>query len=199
MTDTLDTTFAALAIAAQVASVVVLAGLVAALGSPGVRGRLVGTWGALSQQATWAAWFVAAVATGGSMYFSEIANYLPCPLCWYQRIAMYPLAIILLVGALLRDRRAGLYALVFPLVGAGISIHHIYIEVNPDAESATCRAGIPCSTRWIDEFGYVTIPVMALSAFVLIALLSVVALLAGRRAGSDAATPGSGPAGTGRP
>ena len=54
--------------------------------------------------------------------------------------------------------------------------------VNPDAESATCQAGVPCSTRWIDEFGYVTIPVMALSGFVLIGLLLVVALIAGRRA-----------------
>lgn len=128
----------------------------------------------------WLAFLIAAVATGGSLYLSGGAGFTPCTLCWYQRIAMYPLAIILLVGALLRDRRVPLYAALFPVAGALISIYHIYIEVNPDKESATCRAGIPCSTRWIDEFGYVTIPVMALSGFVLIGLLLTVAFIAGR-------------------
>jgi disulfide bond formation protein DsbB len=192
--DTVDTTLAALAILAQVAAVLVTVGIVAAAVSPRARAALVGSWETLGHQATWLAWFVAAVATGGSLYLSEVADYVPCQLCWYQRIAMYPLAVILLVGALLRDRRVALYAAVFPVVGAAISAYHIYIEVNPDKESATCRMGVPCSTRWIDEFGYVTIPVMALSAFALIAVLMVVSFIAGRRAG-DADGPGSAGAG----
>jgi disulfide bond formation protein DsbB len=181
MTDTVDTTLAALAILAQVAAAGIVVAMVAALAGDRVRRGLVGSWGALSRQSIWVAWFVAAVATGGSLYLSEIAGYPPCQYCWYQRIAMYPLAAILLVGGLLRDRRAALYAAVFPVVGACISIYHIYIEVNPDKESAACRAGVPCATRWIDEFGYVTIPVMALSAFVLIGLLLAVSFIAGRR------------------
>ncbi len=190
MNDVLDSTLAALAILAQVATVLLVATMIAAAVNPRLRSSLVGSWGSLSRQSVWLAWGVAAVATLGSLYFSEIADYIPCRLCWYQRIAMYPLAIVLLVGALLRDRRVTLYAAAFPLIGAAISIYHIYIEVNPEAESAACRAGVPCSTRWIDEFGYVTIPVMALSGFALIGTLLVLASIAGRRA---AAGDGPGP------
>jgi disulfide bond formation protein DsbB len=194
MTEGVDTTLAALAILAQVAAVLIALAIVAAAVSPRARGALVGSWETLARQSVWLAWLVAAVAAGGSLYLSEIADYPPCQFCWYQRIAMYPLAVILLVGALLRDRRVSLYAAVFPLVGAAISIYHIYIEVNPDKEGAACRAGVPCSVRWIDEFGYVTIPVMALSAFSLIAVLLVVSFIAGRRAGGGAA-PGPAPGG----
>jgi disulfide bond formation protein DsbB len=180
--EVVDSTLAALAILAQISAVVVVALIVAVTVNPRARASFAGSWTTLSRQAVWLAWGVAAVATIGSLYFSEIADYLPCRLCWYQRIAMYPLAVVLLVGALLRDRRVTLYAAAFPLIGAAISIYHIYIEVNPEAESAACRAGVPCSTRWIDEFGYVTIPVMALSGFVLIGALLVLAAIAGKRA-----------------
>lgn len=190
MNSGVDTTLAALAILSQVAAVLVAGAIVAAVVSPRARSALVGSWFTLGRQSVWLAWLVAATATGGSLYFSEIADYVPCRLCWFQRICMYPLVVILLVGALLRDRRVSLYAAVFPLVGAAVSIYHIYIEVNPDKEGAACRAGVPCSTRWIDEFGYVTIPVMALSAFALIAVLMVVSFIAGRREG-DPPGPGS--------
>lgn len=196
MSDTLDTTLAALAIVAQVAAVLIVAAIVAAALSPRARGALVGSWDTVSRQAAWAAWVTAALATAGSLYFSESAGYLPCRLCWFQRIAMYPLVAIVLVGILLRDRRMPLYAFAFPLVGAAFAIYHIYIEVNPDAEGAACRQGVPCSVRWIDEFGYVTIPVMALSAFALIGVLLLVAFIAGRRAGDgDPAGAGSGASG----
>jgi disulfide bond formation protein DsbB len=195
MNDGVDTTLAALAILAQVATVLVVAAIVAAAISPRARAALVGSWDTLARQSVWLAWLVATTATLGSLYFSEVADYLPCRLCWFQRIAMYPLVVILLVGALLRDRRVSLYAAVFPVVGAAISIYHIYIEVNPDKESAACRAGVPCSVRWIDEFGYVTIPVMALSAFALISALLVVSFIAGRRADDGGDDPGSAPVG----
>lgn len=180
MNDLVNSTAAALAIVAQLAAVLVAVALVAGAVSPRARAALVPSWATLGRQSVWLAWFVAAIAMAGSLYFSLVEDFTPCQLCWYQRIAMYPLAIILLVGALLRDRRVALYAAVFPLVGALISIYHIYIEVNPEKESASCKAGIPCSTRWIDEFGYVTIPVMALSGFVLIGLLLVVSFIASR-------------------
>lgn len=180
MNEFVNTTLAALAIVAQIAAVLVAVALVAGAVSPRARASLAPSWSALGRQSVWLAWFVAAVATAGSLFFSLAEDFTPCQLCWYQRIAMYPLAIILLVGALLRDRRISLYAAVFPVVGAAISIYHIYIEVNPEKESASCKVGIPCSIRWIDEFGYVTIPVMALSAFVLIGLLLVASFIAGR-------------------
>ena len=180
MTDVVNTTLAALAIVAEVVALVIAGLLIAAAVSPRVRAGFAPSCGLLSRQSVWLAWLVALVATCGSLFFSQVADFVPCQLCWYQRICMYPLVVVLLVGALLRDRRVPLYAAAFPVVGAAISIYHIYIEVNPDKESASCRAGVPCSTRWIDEFGYVTIPVMALSAFTLIAVLLVVAFVTAR-------------------
>src|SRR5438094_2874355 len=76
----------------------------------------------------WAAFVVAAIATGGSLFFSEIANFFPCELCWYQRICMYPLSITTLLAALWGDHRAARYLLPLPLVGAGVSVYHILIE-----------------------------------------------------------------------
>jgi disulfide bond formation protein DsbB len=181
MIDTLNTTLAALGVIAQIAIVALLvAGTVTVL-SPGARNRLIGSREVLRRQGLWAAWLVAAIATGGSLYFSEVAHFVPCQLCWYQRICMYPLSITLLVGAMLGDRRAALYSLVFPIVGALIAIRHVYIEINPEKEGASCRIGAPCSTKWIEEFGYITIPVLALTAFVLIGLLLAGALVAGGR------------------
>jgi disulfide bond formation protein DsbB len=75
----------------------------------------------------------------------------------------------------MRDRRGVYYSLPLPLVGAVISIRHIYIELNPEAEPASCRIGAPCSVKWIDEFGYVTLPVLALTAFAAIAALLLLA------------------------
>lgn len=125
----------------------------------------------------WIAWTMAAVATGGSLYFSEALGWIPCQLCWFQRICMYPLAVVLLVAAIRRERAGAWYALVFPLVGIWVSIRHIYIEVNPAAESAACRiGGGGCATRWIDSLGYITIPGMSLTAFLAIgAILLMIA------------------------
>ena len=174
----------------QIAAALIAIGLIAGALSPRVRAAFAGVLEhALPAGRLARLRFTAAVATGGSLFFSQVAHFPPCQYCWYQRICMYPLSIILLVGALLKDRRVPLYAAVFPLVGAVISIYHIYIEVNPDKESASCKAGIPCSTRWIDEFGYVTIPVMALSGFALIAVLLVVAWVAGRRGADEDGAP----------
>jgi disulfide bond formation protein DsbB len=122
------------------------------------------------------AWIVALVATLGSLYFSEVADFIPCRLCWFQRIAMYPLALILFLAVIARDRRGAYYTVALPVVGAVISVWHLYIEANPEAESPACRIGAPCSTKWIDEFGYVTIPMLALTAFAAIATLLVLAL-----------------------
>ena len=176
MTGALSTALAILAIAVQVVLVaflglVVLAPLwgVARSGRDAVRRSLDGAELAL-------AWVVALVATLGSLYFSEVADFIPCRLCWFQRIAMYPLALILFLAVIARDRRGAYYAVALPVVGAVISLWHLYIEANPEAESPACRIGAPCSTRWIDEFGYVTIPMLALTAFAAIATLLVLAL-----------------------
>jgi len=125
----------------------------------------------------WMAWAVAAAATLGSLFFSEYANFLPCRLCWFQRICMYPLFVVLLVGALRRDARAAVqYAFVMPIIGIGVSIYHVYIENHPSAETAACRAGgVSCTTKWIDKFGYITIPTLAMTAFATIIVLLAMA------------------------
>jgi hypothetical protein len=121
------------------------------------------------------AWTVAAVATSGSLFFSEVVGFVPCRLCWYQRYAMYPLVALLALAAFGRLRPYVPLFLAVALVGLAVSVHHHYIERNPETESASCRAGIPCSTRWIWEFGYISIPVLAGTAFALISILLVAA------------------------
>ena len=118
----------------------------------------------------WLAFLVAAIATGGSLFFSEIAHFVPCELCWYQRICMYPLSITLLLLALANDHRAARYLLPLPVVGAGISIYHLLVENGVVKESQACLVSAPggCATKWINEFGYVTIPTLALTAFALV-------------------------------
>ena len=117
---------------------------------------------------------VAATAMAGSLYLSEGAHFVPCLMCWYQRIAMYSLAVILVLAAARRDWGVRPYALALALLGPAISLYHYVIERQPDLEiggDGTCAAyGPPCTTRWIDDqFGYISIPFMALSAFLLVA------------------------------
>jgi len=117
----------------------------------------------------WCVFLVAAIATGGSLFFSEIAGFIPCELCWYQRICMYPLSIVSLLAALANDRRVARYLLPLPLVGAGVSVYHLLVENGVVAQANACLLSAPggCATKWINEFGYVTIPTLALTGFTL--------------------------------
>jgi disulfide bond formation protein DsbB len=118
----------------------------------------------------WAGFVVAAIATGGSLFFSEIAGYIPCELCWYQRICMYPLSFLLLVFAWRGENRLARYLIVFPIFGAGTAIYHLLIENNVIKEPPACQitSAIGCNTKWINEFGYMTIPTLALTGFLLL-------------------------------
>jgi disulfide bond formation protein DsbB len=126
----------------------------------------------------WAAFVVAAIATGGSLFFSEVANFVPCELCWYQRICMYPLSILVLLAAVHGDHRVARYFLPLPVIGAGVSIYHLLVENHVVAQSQQCLISAPggCAVKWINEFGYVTIPTLALTGFVL--LIAFLALAA---------------------
>lgn len=117
----------------------------------------------------WLAFLVSAVATGGSLFFSEVAHFMPCELCWFQRISMYPLSITTLLAALFNDYRAARYLLPLPLVGAGIASYHLLVENGIVTQTQACLAAAPggCVTKWINEFGYLTIPTLALTGFVL--------------------------------
>jgi disulfide bond formation protein DsbB len=131
---------------------------------------------ALGDQPLTLAWIVALVATLGSLWLSEGAGFVPCRLCWYQRIAMYPMSVILGIAALRHDVKVRVYALPVVAIGATISIWHILIERFPSLESSTsCDPANPCSLIWTERFGYLTIPTMALSAFALLATLLLLA------------------------
>jgi disulfide bond formation protein DsbB len=125
----------------------------------------------LSHYALPLAWLVALTATLGSLYYSEVANFIPCKLCWYQRIAMYPLAVILGIAALKRDVSVRLYALPLVTVGGAVSIYHYLVERFPDLAGSMCDPAAPCSFLWVWEFHFISIPFQALSGFVLIGAL----------------------------
>ena len=117
------------------------------------------------------AWCIAAVATAGSLYFSEIVGFVPCSLCWYQRIAMYPLVLILGMGALRGEAVVWRYALPLSGVGLAIAMYHVIIQWQPAADVGACTTGVPCTGRYVAVFGFVSIPSMSLAAFILIAAL----------------------------
>jgi len=117
----------------------------------------------------------ALVAMAGSLYFSEIRNFPPCILCWYQRIAMYPLVAILGVALYTDDENVPKYALPLSVIGMGIAIYHnlLYYGIIPES-AAPCRLGVSCTTQYISYFGFVTIPFLSLVAFTLITACLIV-------------------------
>jgi disulfide bond formation protein DsbB len=176
MTHKTIVTLAALGVAAQVIAALLLA--IAALAVFRVRAPLRALRAGIEGYELWVAFLVASIATGGSLFFSEIAHFVPCELCWFQRICMYPLSIVTLLAALADDRRAARYLLPLPVVGAGIAVYHLLVENGVVKQSQTCLLSAPggCATKWIEEFGYVTIPVLALTGFALtFALLALAA------------------------
>jgi disulfide bond formation protein DsbB len=129
----------------------------------------------------WLAFVVALVATLGSLYYSEIAHFLPCRLCWYQRILMYPLTIITLVGALKRDEYLPSYVLPLSILGMGVSAYHYLMEKGVVPASTTCALDVPCNISYVNYFGFVTIALMAFVAFTLITITMLVMRSAYRR------------------
>jgi disulfide bond formation protein DsbB len=130
------------------------------------------------------AWAVATTCTLGSLYLSEVAKFPPCILCWYQRIAMYPLVVVLAVAALRKDRDVSWYVVPIAVIGAGITIYHYLIERFPDSVSFSCSADVPCSTVWVWKFHFLSIPAMAGIGFALIITLVLLGRSSGPRNGS---------------
>ena len=152
------------------AVVAVVAGIVAVAGRATGRPR----WVPDAERALTFAFGIAAVATGGSLIFSEAYHYTPCELCWYQRIAMYPLAVLLGIAAVRRDLDVRRYALPLAGVGAAVSTWHVLVQRVPAlAGTTSCEATAPCTGIWVEALGVLTIPTMAGMGF-----LAIVALLA---------------------
>jgi len=115
------------------------------------------------------AWLAAIIATLGSLYFSEVMHFIPCMLCWYQRIFMYPLAIILGIAFYRNDQ--GIYRYVLPLsiIGMLISGYHTLLQRLPYLQQfEMCTTGVPCSKDYINWLGFITIPLLAFIAFTII-------------------------------
>jgi disulfide bond formation protein DsbB len=119
----------------------------------------------------WGAFVVASIATGGSLFYSQVGGAIPCEFCWFQRVLMYPLSILTLFLAARGDNRAARYLIPLPVVGAGTSIYHILIERGVIEQPKACTLNGPgCAANWIakEGFGYLTIPTLALTAFLLL-------------------------------
>lgn len=120
------------------------------------------------------AWATSVIAMFGSLFFSEIQKFEPCELCWYQRILMYPMVIILGIAVVKKDERISFYTMILSVIGALISLYHYSIQKIPFmADSAVSCGRIPCTGQYINWFGFVTIPFLALVAFVIIFVCSL--------------------------
>ena len=124
------------------------------------------------------AFILSLVATLGSLYFSEIALFEPCKLCWFQRIFMYPLVVILGVSLLKKTKDVFYYVQPLSAVGALIAIYHYYFQINPNPLAPCSSVGfsVSCNLNFFTHYGYITIPWMSFSAFLYIFLVSLVKL-----------------------
>lgn len=169
----METALSVLTVIAQLAAVALIVALIIARVRPD--GGAAAALDRLSGSAISLAWVVAAVATAGSLWFQFAAHFVPCELCWFQRIAMYPLAALLAIAALTRDTRFWIYGLCLALIGGTVSVYHYQLERFPTQHSLACEAANPCTAIWFERFGYITLSMMALSGFCVIAALMLVA------------------------
>ncbi|MFS0634680.1 disulfide oxidoreductase [Mesobacillus foraminis] len=122
-----------------------------------------------------AAWATSVIAVFGSLYFSEIRQYEPCELCWYQRILMYPFSLILGIAIAIKDYRITLYTMILSGIGILVSLYHYGLQKVPFlADQADTCGRVPCSGQYINWLGFITIPFLALTAFTIIFILSFI-------------------------
>jgi len=128
----------------------------------------------INQYCVYLAWVIALIAVGGSLYFSEVLDYEPCKLCWIQRICMYPLVILLGIASYRSDKKIIPYVLPLSIIGGLFSTYHYMEEKIPAlAKALPCTVGIPCNFDYLDWLGFITIPLLAFTAFVLITVLLI--------------------------
>jgi disulfide bond formation protein DsbB len=120
------------------------------------------------------AFLVSTIATFGSLFFSEIMHFIPCSLCWYQRIFMYPLVFIFLINLLFPDDKLFKYAFPLVFIGWSISVYHNLLMFGIIPENLSpCVQGVPCSTVYINWLGFITIPLLSFFAYTIILILLV--------------------------
>lgn len=166
--ETVELFYAILALLAVGAIVTVVAIRLLGLGSASARGWADDIARFVGPNAVAIAFWVALLATMGSLYFSEVAHFEPCRLCWYQRIAMYPLVVLLGIAAIRRDDGIRLYARVLAAIGAVIALYHVALEWIPALDTGACGTGPACTIVWFRALGFISLPTLALIAFLLI-------------------------------
>jgi len=120
----------------------------------------------------YSAWLVSIVATLGSLYFSEIREFIPCEMCWYQRILMYPLALFLGIAVFRSEFHLKWYVLPLSILGIiTASMHYLEQKIPGFGGFEPCMSGVPCNVEYINYFGFVTIPFLSLTAFILVTVL----------------------------
>lgn len=125
-----------------------------------------------------AAWLLASVSTLGALFFGEVMQLPPCVLCWYQRIFMFPLVVILPIGLFPFDPKVIRYALPLATIGWLIAVFHQLLIAGVIPESIKpCTQGVPCSYTVIEWFGFLTIPILAVAGFTTLVVLLVMAHL----------------------
>jgi disulfide bond formation protein DsbB len=207
-TETVSLFLALLAVVAQVATLAVVGLEVGGRFSPLLAELRAQAVEAVAPSALTLAFLVAAVCTAGSLYFSEVAHFPPCHLCWLQRFSMYPLVPILGFAAFLggsrrryqgdtpcppgrQEARIRPFAAALAAIGGLIATYHVLLERNPQWESSVCDPKNPCTLIWVERLGYLTIPTMALSGFALILTLLAISR-AGNRLDPSELPPGDG-------
>lgn len=124
----------------------------------------------LSKNGLLLAFIISLIATSGSLFYSEVAGFVPCELCWFQRIFMYPQVILLGIALIKKEKNIIDYSLGLAVIGFFISLYHNYIYYF-NFSNNSCSVGgkgVSCTIRYVFEFNYITIPMMALTGFILI-------------------------------
>ena len=129
----------------------------------------------VSPAALWLGSLIATVSMAGSLYYSEVAEFAPCDLCWYQRITMYPLAIILAIAAYRKDAGIRLYTYPLTVIGAVLAVYQYALQLKPSLESGFCGVDASCTERYIWQFGFISFPFMSLVGFAMIFTLLYIA------------------------
>lgn len=122
------------------------------------------------------AFLIAILATLGSLFFEFVLSFPPCDLCWYQRIFMYPQAVILGIAMLKKDQSVRVYSLVLSIIGLGFAIYHYFLQLFPTVLPCTSNS-VSCATRQWELFGFISIPFLSGAAFLGI----ILSMLIGKR------------------
>jgi disulfide bond formation protein DsbB len=171
----ITTGYAVLALVADALVVLAIIGFVASRASSPSRERWGNFRDSVSPFALQFAWIVAALATLGSLYLSQIAGLIPCEFCWFQRICMYPLSLLLGIAAFRGDVGiAKRYFMPISIVGALLATYHYQLE-HIAGEPTACSVAVPCNDAAFNIFGFISVPFLSLAAFALITTLLLLA------------------------